>query len=283
MKHDIEPVLTRTFFLSAGEVNAEGEMALTLLTAKLIDIATAHANELGIGNPAMADKECGWVLSRLTVELGETPRVNCTYAISTWIESWNRHFSERSFKIFDPETGHIYGYVRSIWLVLNMRTRDNAGLSHLTLPEGAVDGTPAPIDRQAKHTAIVAPGESAGPRMPVATAAPLNYSFKYCDVDYYRHVNTVRYIALLLNQYSLQYHDAHRVSRMELSFLHEALAGEKIELLRYEQAGDSQTITAFYLRKSEDHSPILYARVTMLPRTAGGDMECSLHPGHTQK
>ncbi|MDE5772984.1 MAG: hypothetical protein K2H86_00825 [Muribaculaceae bacterium] len=267
MKSDIDPVLTQTFFLSAGEVNAEGEMALTLLTAKLIDIATAHANALGVGNPVMADIGCGWVLSRLTVELDETPRVNCTYAVSTWVESWNRHYSERSFKIYDPETGHVYGYVRSIWLVLNMTTRDNAGLSHLQLPENAVDGTPAPIERQAKHAVIVAPGEPAGPRMQVATAPPLNYSFKYCDVDYYRHVNTVRYIALLLNQYSLPYHDSHRVSRMELSFLHEALAGEKIELLRYDQAGGNGDTSAFYLRKSGDHTPILYARITFQPRT----------------
>ncbi len=55
-------VLTQQFFLSAGDVNAEGEMALTLLCTKLIDIATVHANALGVGNPSMADSGCGSVL-----------------------------------------------------------------------------------------------------------------------------------------------------------------------------------------------------------------------------
>lgn len=54
---------SRSFFLSAGEVNAEGEMSLPLLVSKIIDIATAHANSLGIGNPSMAAMNRGWVLS----------------------------------------------------------------------------------------------------------------------------------------------------------------------------------------------------------------------------
>jgi len=60
---------TESHFLSAGEVNAEGEMSLPILASKIIDIATAHANSLGIGNPDMPDTDMGWVLSRLTVEM----------------------------------------------------------------------------------------------------------------------------------------------------------------------------------------------------------------------
>ena len=52
------PEFKQTFFLSAGETNAEQEISLPLLTSKIIDIATAHANSLGIGNPAMGAR--GW-------------------------------------------------------------------------------------------------------------------------------------------------------------------------------------------------------------------------------
>lgn len=256
-------VMTQEFFLSAGEVNAEGEMALTLLTAKLIDIATAHANVLGIGNVKLAEIHGGWVLSRLTIELMRTPAVNCRYAIATWVESWNRHFSERSFRIFDPESGEVYGYARSIWLVLDMRNRDNAGLSWLTLPEGMVSGDVCPIERQEKHAVIVAPDAEPGPKQIRATAPVRRHTFRYCDVDYYRHVNTVRYVALLLNQFSLEEHDAMRVRRVELSFLHEALCDEEVEILRGDAPGGSGEYcsSSFYLRRASDTSPILYARV----------------------
>lgn len=265
-------VLTRTFFLSAGEVNAEGEMSLTLLCSKLIDIATAHANALGIGNPVMAGSGLGWVLSRLTVELAETPRVNTTYSISTWIESWNRHFSERVFSISDPESGRVYGYSRSVWLVLDMNSRENAGLSHLSLPAGAVSGVSAPIERQAKHAVIAAPGEDMSPRQLRAAAEPVIHSFKYCDVDFYRHVNTIRYVALLLNQYPLDYHDRYRVKRMELSFLHEAVCGEPLELLTAHSetegdiTGNADAMDAFYLRVRSTSAPVLYARILFSKR-----------------
>ena len=64
------PEFKQTFFLSAGETNAEQEISLPLLTSKIIDIATAHANSLGIGNPAMEARGCGWVLSRIAIEMG---------------------------------------------------------------------------------------------------------------------------------------------------------------------------------------------------------------------
>ena len=164
---------SQTFFLSAGEVNAEGRLSLPLLTAKIIDIATAHANSLGIGNPAMSHLGCGWVLSRLTIEMTHYPAVNNIYTLSTWIEGWNRHFSTRCFRVDDAE-GNPLGYARSIWMVMNTVTRDNAGLSHLTLPDGMIPDLPCPIERQAKHTTVP-------PEM-----IDRHYTFRYTDIDYYR-------------------------------------------------------------------------------------------------
>ncbi|MDE7160724.1 MAG: acyl-[acyl-carrier-protein] thioesterase [Muribaculaceae bacterium] len=211
--------LSQTFFLSAGEVNAEGQLSLPLLTAKIIDIATAHANSLGIGNPAMADSGCGWVLSRLTIEMLDYPRVNDTYTLTTWIEDWNRHFSTRCFRI-DDENGTPLGYARSIWMVMNTQTRDNAGLSHLHLPEEAVAPLPCPIPRQARHTTIPAELIDRG------------YTFRYTDIDFYRHVNTVRYVNLLLNCFTLDEMDTHSIRRLELSFLHEGHYGHTVEIRR---------------------------------------------------
>ena len=114
----MESIYKEIFFLSAGEANAEQEMSLPILVAKLIDIATTHANSLGIGNPSMLEIHAGWVLSRLTVEMDSYPKVNDDYVISTWVESFNRHFSERAFSISSPN-GKIYGYARSVWMVMD--------------------------------------------------------------------------------------------------------------------------------------------------------------------
>lgn len=39
----------QTYFLTPAECNPEGRMPITLLINRLIEVATLHANELGIG------------------------------------------------------------------------------------------------------------------------------------------------------------------------------------------------------------------------------------------
>ncbi|MDE6230249.1 MAG: hypothetical protein K2M37_01345 [Muribaculaceae bacterium] len=236
MNTSYTPVLTRRFFVSAGDTDAEGRLALPRLTSAIIDIATAHANSLGIGNPAMQQRDCGWVLSRLAIEMTDYPRVNSEYTLSTWIETWNRHFSERCFRI-DDSAGSSLGYARSIWMVLSTETRESVGLDRLTLPEGMIAPCECPIPRQGKHNPVVREVPEGGlPRGAVlASADVVTHKFGYADLDFYRHVNTVRYIDLLLNQYSLEEFDNSAVERIELSFMKEIRFGETIELLRSDE------------------------------------------------
>lgn len=259
------PIYKETFFLSAGETNAEQELSLPLLTAKLIDIATAHANELNIGNPDMRHLSAGWVLSRLTVEMYRYPKVNETYTLSTWVESFNRHFSERAFSI-SSENGEVLGYARSVWMVMHTITHTNVGLSHLKIHDDIIVGNKPPIDRQAKHIEIIESDKTNGNltnTLPM-TDKIYDFSFKYCDLDSYRHVNTVRYVTLLLNRFSLEQMDSTYVTRMELSFLHEGKYGVKTQLLRNDN--NDKLISSFMLRRNEDLTPIFFARIFRQPR-----------------
>ncbi|MDE5885998.1 MAG: hypothetical protein K2H46_00240 [Muribaculaceae bacterium] len=260
----MESIYQETFFLSAGESNAEQEMSLPLLVAKIIDIATAHANALGIGNPSMTEISAGWVLVRLTVEMEEYPKVNCEYTISTWIESFNRHFSERAFKISSPD-GKVYGYIRSVWMVMNIKDHSNLGLSHLTLSSKLISGEHPPIEKQAKHTLIVENHEADSSNNVLLADHPVyTYRFKYCDLDFYRHVNTVRYVSILLNRFSLKEHDECYIKRLELSFLHEAKYGMETNVLRADD--NTGLLSSFLLRKAADHTPLLFARILRRPR-----------------
>lgn len=247
----MEIVLTQSYLASAGEVNPEGELALGRLIGNIIDVATRHANSLGIGNATMADMNCGWVLSRLTIEMQRWPRANETYCIRTWIESWNRHFSERSFEICDGE-GNTLGWARSIWMVLNTITHTNAGTSHLNLPAGHTEsGKRNPIPRQGKHHPIE--GEPIG-----------SHPVKYTDMDFYRHVNTLIYSRLVLDTVSLDDFDRNFISRFEMSFMHEGRYGHTLEIRR----GDAETDGLVPYSITDGDLPIVYVRMRLSPRPA---------------
>lgn len=254
----MEQIYSQTYFLSAGETNAEGRLSLPLLTSKIIDISTAHANALHVGNPDMADKGCGWVLSRLALEMERYPEVNETYCLSTWIESYNRHFSERIVEISDSE-GHPTGYSRAIWMVLDYNSRESVGLEHLPIPAGLTRPDACPISRQGKHVPVL-PADFSGemPRGSIkANCKPFNYRFKYCDLDFYRHVNTVRYIELLLNRLTLEDFDTSEVNRMELAFMHEFHYGQDAVVLR----ADNDLKSYFSIYADDNRQPGLVASI----------------------
>ena len=255
----MSPYLEKEYFLSASDANAEGELSWTSLTASIIDIATDHANSLGIGNPSMVEMNAGWILSRLTIDMQESPKVNSHYVLKTWIEDFNRHYSARCFSVASPE-GKIYGYCRTIWLVINADTHKNLGLSHFNMSPQLVLGEKAPIPMQEKHIPIVEDEKAGTGKFIVSTHAPFIYTFKYCDLDFYRHVNTVRYVTLLLNQFTLKEHDDTRMKRIELSFLHEACYGMETKLLRSDSK-DDELLSSFQLTDSNTNQALLFARV----------------------
>ncbi|MCH5226217.1 MAG: hypothetical protein J1F16_00145 [Muribaculaceae bacterium] len=259
----MEPFIEKRYFLSASDANAEGVLSFSSLTSNIIDIATEHANSLGIGNPSMTDMNAGWILSRITIDLNEIPAVNSEYVLKTWIEDFNRHFSARCFSIASPE-GKIYGYCRTIWLIIDASTHKNLGLSHIKMPEDLILGEKAPIPTQEKHFPIVGMDEEAVGKSIKATHPPFRYKFKYCDLDFYRHVNTVRYVTMLLNQFSLKEHDEAGVKRIELSFLHEACYGMETLMLRSDSA-DDPFVSSFQLTDASNGNALLFARTKRVP------------------
>lgn len=268
----MDKIYSRSFFVSANESNPEGELAVNILVSSIIEIATAHANELGIGNPSMDHLGAGWVLSRLSIEMTRYPKVNTPYTILTWVEGWNRHFSVRDFEIIDGN-GVTVGYAKSVWMVLNTKTHENFGLSHLSLPEEMISDRCCPVASQGRHIEILPYSDSAEhseKNLLIANLPDRTYTFQYNDIDFYRHVNTVRYVTLLLNCYTLDQFDRNYLSRLELSFLHEGNFGETVDIRRYEAESNpgeqDSRLTSFSLVSQTKQMPILFARIELKTR-----------------
>ena len=207
-----EGILRRELMVKPSESNANQELPLTLLTAQMIEIATDHANQLGIGFVNLEPKGVGWVLSRLSIEMTRWPKTGEKYVLSTWIESYNPHFSERCFSVTDL-SGNPLGYGRTVWVIIDLQTHGSMGTAGTHVPDELIAKAPCPMPRMAKHR-------------PFEPERKTEYVFKYTDIDFYRHVNTVRYISLLLNQITLDEFDTHLLSRFDIAFAHEAKYGE---------------------------------------------------------
>lgn len=215
---------SKTYYLSAGECNPQGELPLPLLVNRVIDVATMHANEWGVGYERLIADNHAWVLARVTVEMERYPRVNENYTLTTWIEGYNRLFSQRNMEITD-EQGRTLGYVRTIWMVIDLATRRSADIEQLAYIGENVSSRPCPI----------AP---LGKLRPVTEGRVVEHTFGYAECDFNRHVNTVRYLELFINQFEMSYFDNHFIHRMEIAFNKETRYGERAQIRSCEEAAD---------------------------------------------
>ena len=217
MSSDNLKQFSRTYYLAAGECNPQGEMPLTLLMTRIIEVATFHANSWGAGYARLIQDNQVWVLSRVTIELTAYPKINEDYTLTTWIEDYNRHFSQRNFRLDDAE-GNPLGYVRTIWMVIDLSTRSSVDISQLGYIGENISDLPCPIEPNSRLR-------------PIEEGHAVDYTFGYMDCDFNRHVNTVRYLSHLMNMFDMDCYDHFFIHRMEIAFIKETHYGETVQFI----------------------------------------------------
>lgn len=254
-----QPIKSHQLVCKPSESNASRELPLTMLVAQMIDLATDHANDLDIGYHKLSPRGVGWVLSRLSVEMRRWPSTGEQYFLSTWVENWNAHFSERCFSVKTLE-GEVLGYGRTVWVIIDLDSHRSVGTAGLILPEALIYGDGCPVPRMARHR-------------PFETDCESEYTFKYTDLDFYRHVNTVKYISLLLNQYTLSEFDSNLLSRFDIAFAHEARYGETALIRSIEEEvkapdllPDASISKKRTFELTVSGTPILTASIVMTPK-----------------
>lgn len=202
------------FRLNAADCGPWKEMQLDKLVNMIIEVATQHANRLGVGFDRLGRDNLSWVLSRLSLEFPQPVAMNGDYRLQTWVESLNRLFSERNFALVQAGSGEPVAWARTVWMGIDMDTRRAGDLTALTALTSAVNTRPCPIDKQGRLPKVSEPERE------------FSYRFATSDIDINRHVCTRRYIDLLTDAETLGFWDANRLRRLDVAFKREARYGE---------------------------------------------------------
>lgn len=217
MTTPLQTLYQHSYELTAAQCNAQGELAPAQLVQQIIEVATEHADRLGVGFKDLEKTGTLWVLSRIAFEMNAYPRLMDRYTLSTWIEGYNRHFSERNIEIRHSD-GHILGYARTIWVAIDLSTRRPADLSAISYISDTVLDRPCPIEKQGKIRPIEPP------------QIVHEYTFRVSDIDINRHVNSTRYVELIMNQMNLADFDEFYLHRFEIEYKQEAHYDETVEV-----------------------------------------------------
>lgn len=217
------------------EVDFTLRATIPALGASILHVAGIDAQGKGFGVDALNVDNQTWVLSRMAIEFDCRPEQYTDYTVTTWINDYGRVLSTRNFTLTDA-TGCQFGRAVTQWAMLDLATRSALDLSWVGDKHAdAVVDAPSPAEKPRKIREV----------NPTRTVAHL---VVYSDIDFNRHVNTMRYIEMMLDMLPLELLMRECGMRFDIHFLHECRYGQTLSV-GYEQRGDG--LSLFEIRCDE--------------------------------
>jgi acyl-ACP thioesterase len=234
------------FKLQSFQVDFRKIASLETLCCIFQEAAWNHAEALGVGFEQLEQQHQIWVLSRLLVNVHQYPRWGETIRIHTWPRPVEGVFAMRDFQMLNSR-GEVLVSGSSAWLILDALSRKPQRAGKF-LSSFCTDANHRATERDPEKIAEIATLEP-GIELPV----------RYSDIDVNGHVNNARYVAWLLDSYPLEFHQNHSVSRLEINFLGETRAGDRLTSARAEVASGQYFHS---LVKAGVSGPVCRARIS---------------------
>lgn len=203
------------FRVEPQEVDFSLRITLVALGGNILNIAGIDAHTKGFGVDALNKDNFSWVLSRIAFEFDYRPEEYVKYEIATWISDYGRMLSTRNFELTD-QTGVCFGRVVSQWCMLDLSKRTAVDLRAVAESHNdAIVECPSPAEKPRK--------------VPAPDAEPvLTHKVAYSDIDFNRHVNTMRYIEMMLDMLPLELLTSGDPVRLDIHFLKECRYGQTL-------------------------------------------------------
>lgn len=219
-----------------------GKVTISMLGNYLLHAASSHAGERGFGYSDMNERQAAWVLSRLAIEMIDYPKMAEPITLYTWIEEVGRLFTMRCFELQGSD-GKPFGYARSIWAAIDLKSR-----------------RPTPLDVEALSAYISdrpCPIEKPGKILPVENAIKTtSFCVKYSDLDINKHLNSMKSIEYLLDMFNIEMFEEKDIARFEISYIQEGRYGMDMTLNMEELDSDKY-------RMSIDHEGTAICRASV--------------------
>lgn len=191
------------------------------LGSQILNIAGTDAHSKGFGVDVLSKNNRSWVLSRMAIEIDSRPEQYSDTTISTWVSENSRVLSTRNFEVADSD-GRIFCRAVSQWCLIDFVRRVPVALSEIMeLCNPYICDAPSPCDAPRKVLGVE-PQQSATHRV------------VYSDIDFNGHVNTMRYIVMMIDMLPIELLESNRPMRLDIHFMHECRLGQTLTI-GYEQ------------------------------------------------
>lgn len=196
-------------------------LTVPALVDAILNVAGIDARRKGFGIDALQSDNYSWVLSRMALELDSRPGQYTDYRIATWINEYGRVLSTRNFTAEDRD-GRVFARAVTQWCMIDLSRRTPVDLTAIVASHSqALADIPSPAEKPRKIHGVVAQQTDC-------------HRVVYSDIDFNRHVNTLRYMDMMFDMLPIETFETDGAMRMDIHFLHECRYGQNLAI-GYEQ------------------------------------------------
>jgi acyl-ACP thioesterase len=212
-----------TYCVVPQDVDFTQHLTITSLGNHILNTAGTAALLNNFGMNKLLEENLAWVMSRFAVEMQHYPVQYEEFSIETWVETYGQLFTTRNFRIFDKNQQPI-GAACSIWAIIDLKTRRPISLDTKKEWKWFATGIEAGIKSPLRIDEVTANNKQS-----------TCHSVVYSDIDFNHHVNSMKYVQWFADTIDLERFRNKSIARMDVNYIHEALFGEKVQILTSEE------------------------------------------------
>lgn len=205
-----------TYRVEPQDVDFTLRATIPALGAAILNTAGTDARCKGFGVDALNAGNRSWVLSRMALEFDYRPAQYADCEVDTWISDYGRVLSTRNFTLREA-SGREFGRAVTQWAMIDLESRSAVDLSGVGRAHAdAIVDIPSPAEKPRKIRAVD-PG------------IRVEHRVVYSDIDFNGHVNTLRYVEMMLDMLPLEMLTQSAPVRLDVHFLRESRYGQLLE------------------------------------------------------
>jgi acyl-ACP thioesterase len=236
--------------IKSYQTNQYGKASISALFHIMLEAAWAHAQIMDWGYDDLKNNNLFWVLSRFYLQVEKYPAWQDEITLNTWSAGTDGMYAYREYIIEDSK-GEIILKGSSAWLILDMDSRKIFRLS----------------DYKTTFPKRIDPNACRNPKRikPDLHSGDLNfYPVLFSDLDINKHFNSVKYVERVLDDFGIDFLNAHEPAELEVNYLKEAIAGDSIAVTRT-QLSEAESMNC--LVRESDGADLCVMRMVWKPRT----------------
>lgn len=208
--------------IKSFQTNQYGKASIASLFHIMLEAAWAHAQIMDWGYDDLKNHNLFWVLSRFYLQVEKYPAWQDQITLNTWSAGTDGIYAYREY-ILEDESGSVLLRASSAWLILDMDSRKIFRLSDYK----------ATFPKRIEERACRNPKRI----KPDIHTENLNYSpVLFSELDINKHFNSVKYVERVLDDFGIEFLNAHEPSELEVNYLKEGVAGDQIAVTRTQLA-----------------------------------------------